>query len=927
MLNLVVSQANQGTTVTTQPQSPSNENDQGANSHEPIKRNLGDDDMVDEDEFDEDDGVDENANPLMAPANTKTDDSKSQNIKKYSQITESEITRMLWCGSSTNIILGQTVKGQIYRSSDSGQTWEYKHDYNKLEGAGQIDKKNVKKASKIAEIVPSPVDSNLLFLIGAAGVNWVSEDCGSNFKPLNNGRQISQFKFHPTQRNWAMAAIFTSCDDFEDDDEPCKIYREVYYTTDLGEHWNFLKDYVIEFEWAKMTADDGIPDEQIFVLVQQNTMGHLDPSTWASGNSLQSSSDFFKSSRTVVRGANRFAMMSEYVYAARALKSGDIDLVMSERSNKFATFHKVKFPSKNTYKNFEYNLMESWSGAVFLFINHHQGLENYGSVYMSDATGKGFSLTLSRVPLGMTGYADIEEVNSVEGVIIANKYMKSAIQDDVTSGDGGVDTGVLKKLKNKASVAAKLSNRASTKPGNEQASGVSNQNKYEESLQKKQVRTPMKTYISMNRGANWSLLNAPEQTAKGKKITCKISKGCSLHLHSYSSPIFPVPYSHQNAVGLIMGIGNLGTQLKYDDEEINTYLSRDGGLSWVEIMNGPHILEFGDHGGIIVMAPIFKPTKNILYSWDEGISWIEYQISKKPLNIDAIEVEPTSRSMHFVISGKRAKSSNDKGVVYTLDFSELHQPACQGVSSPDTESSDYETWSPYDGRHGDKCFLGKKITYVRRKRDRQCYNGEEKEAILFQENCPCTEMDFECDVGYKRTESGQCEPVKQITVEPPEECSGYYTVSKGYRRIPGDTCEGGGEYDPIRLACPGGWGIFSFKTLVVLLILGGAYYVIAEQEWVMNIYDWITDKASNLKSSDNFKYSRDLGQQNTALGDSDDDEKIVTGKQEKVSVNQRSKNKDDPEGANTDAPSQSQELIDINQYADSDDEDKQNMIQ
>ena len=135
-----------------------------------------------------------------------------------------------------------------------------------------------------------------------------------------------------------------------------------------------------------------------------------------------------------------------------------------------------------------------------------------------------------------------------------------------------------------------------------------------------------------------------------------------------------------------------------------------------------------------------------------------------------------------------------------MDFTEIHQPQCNGASSPDTDSSDYETWSPYDGRHGDKCFLGKKITYVRRKRDRQCYNGEETEMILYQENCPCTEMDFECDAGYKQTESGQCEALKDLTVEPPEDCSGYYTISKGYRRIPGDTCEGGGEYDPIKLS-------------------------------------------------------------------------------------------------------------------------------
>jgi hypothetical protein len=291
------------------------------------------------------------------------------------------------------------------------------------------------------------------------------------------------------------------------------LYREVYYTIDLGEHWNFLKDYVLEFEWGKATEDDRISDELIFMIIQQNTMGHLDPNTWSNSNTLISSNDFFKTSRIVVRGANRFAMMSEYVYVARSLKNGEIDLVMSERENKFATFHKAKFPTKNTYKNFEYNLMESWSGAVFLFINHHKGTENYGSVYMSDATGKGFSLTLSRVPLGANGYADIEEVNSVEGVIIANKYIKEAAKSDKAASDVQVDNGVLRKLKNKAAVAAKLSNRGNNKDGT-----GSSVDKNLESMAKKQIATPMKTYISLNRGGKWQLLSPPEKTAKGKII-------------------------------------------------------------------------------------------------------------------------------------------------------------------------------------------------------------------------------------------------------------------------------------------------------------------------------------------------------------------------------------------------------------------------
>jgi hypothetical protein len=57
-----------------------------------------------------------------------------------------------------------------------------------------------------------------------------------------------------------------------------------------------------------------------------------------------------------------------------------------------------------------------------------------------------------------------------------------------------------------------------------------------------------------------------------------------------------------NAIGIIIGCGNVGQYLSLKPDEVNTYLSRDGGLSWFEISKGSHIYEIGDHGGLIVMA-------------------------------------------------------------------------------------------------------------------------------------------------------------------------------------------------------------------------------------------------------------------------------------------------------------------------------------
>ena len=64
----------------------------------------------------------------------------------------------------------------------------------------------------------------------------------------------------------------------------------------------------------------------------------------------------------------------------------------------------------------------------------------------------------------------------------------------------------------------------------------------------------------------------------------------------------PSFYTHESAPGLIMAVGNTGAYLDVNADEVCTWLSRDGGLSWEDVREDAHIYEFGDHGGIIVSA-------------------------------------------------------------------------------------------------------------------------------------------------------------------------------------------------------------------------------------------------------------------------------------------------------------------------------------
>lgn len=51
--------------------------------------------------------------------------------------------------------------------------------------------------------------------------------------------------------------------------------------------------------------------------------------------------------------------------------------------------------------------------------------------------------------------------------------------------------------------------------------------------------------------------------------------------------------------------GNLGPErqgLKIDKDQLCTWLSRDGGLTWVDVVDDVYIYEYLNHGNIIAMA-------------------------------------------------------------------------------------------------------------------------------------------------------------------------------------------------------------------------------------------------------------------------------------------------------------------------------------
>jgi hypothetical protein len=65
--------------------------------------------------------------------------------------------------------------------------------------------------------------------------------------------------------------------------------------------------------------------------------------------------------------------------------------------------------------------MDTSEETVFLHLQAHGAPGPLGDIYVSDGSGKYFSLSLGNVYRGST-LVDFEKINSLDGVFIANKY-------------------------------------------------------------------------------------------------------------------------------------------------------------------------------------------------------------------------------------------------------------------------------------------------------------------------------------------------------------------------------------------------------------------------------------------------------------------------------------------------------------------------
>ncbi|XP_078730169.1 sortilin isoform X1 [Lampetra fluviatilis] len=305
----------------------------------------------------------------------------------------------------------------------------------------------------------------------------------------------------------------------------------------------------------------------------------------------------------------------------------------------------------------------------------------------------------------------------------------------------------------------------------------------------------VRSLISFDRGGEWRPIEKPvsSRCASG-------SQQCSLHIlgnyaMSLDSTVLQVPLSEPNAVGIVIAHGTVADAMAVED--VDVYVSDDGGYTWAQVLEGPHHYAVLDSGGLLVAVPsgavLMQDT--IKFSTDEGQTWYEYTFTGQKMVVSGLASEPGAKSMNVSVWGYRMLGyAEHVWVVVTIDFQEL--------LSRDCEDSDYLQWKAHERAPGDAwdgCVLGLHETFLRLRKASLCRNGRDYEVTAASSvACPCTSDDYMCDYGFYRPDGkDDCVAEDKADRTLPHIClSGEVEEIKtqGFRKIPGDRCVGGVEH-------------------------------------------------------------------------------------------------------------------------------------
>ncbi|KAF9344140.1 vacuolar protein sorting/targeting protein PEP1, partial [Mortierella sp. AD094] len=665
---------------------------------------------------------------------------------------------------------------RVFISRNDGKDW---NDWSEEEVEGVIN-----------GLYSHPYDSTIAIIGTSSRVQYLTRDRGLNWDPIKlplasaatsfSGYYVEPWSFHPTEPEWMIFMGETGCG--FDRNSDCHI--EAYFSQDAGQTWDPLATWVRSCSWAQGTDFKKVNAAGIYC-EQYNDRSVSQRTLMGAGTPVQLiySEDFMRTQKVLFDSIVGKAIYSDYLVVAEyVVRQKALQLAVSTDGTNFNLAH---YPANFDIINPAYTVLDSTTKSVFMaitIIDRGEDGPKVGNLFTSNSNGTFFSLSRRYISESANGNVDFEKMQGIDGVAFMNE--------------------------------------------------VINPNEVNQGKESKR-----RSIITVDNGKSWSSMKAPEKDSDNQSFSCT-GVDCSLHLHNYldrkhfedmfSSPSFP---------GMAIGVGNVGTELT-GYEQGSTFLTRDAGHSWREILHGPHQFDFGDQGSIILL---FKddgaPTDHVIYSLDHGITFQEYQFTAEKVVLTDIVTKPGGIGKSFLLfaTPRPGGPNTARQLIYLIDFEGLDLPPCR-LDLNDESHDDFERWSLSDLR-GEECMFGRKVEYFRRIEKHQCFVGEPPiNPREIQSNCQCTVKDFECDYNYEPDENGKCVLVadaKPAELNEKEMCASlpegqdYYYESIGYRKMAFSSCVGDHELFGTKKYCPGKGGIGFFGWIGILLASGaGSFGVI-----------------------------------------------------------------------------------------------------
>ncbi|KAJ2041482.1 vacuolar protein sorting/targeting protein PEP1 [Coemansia sp. S155-1] len=716
-------------------------------------------------------------------------------LHSYAHVFDSAIAEMQYFKNSHHVV-ARTENDHVFVSYDEGGRWA------RLEPPNVKDQK-APAPEKLVAIVRQPYFDDYAYFLPARGsVALYTDDAGRSTRLLHLPMSPAHLyqaplRFHPDYSEWIIFLGQKREDCRTMDAGECRV--EAFVTRDHGAHWHTLVSPLGAGGCSFLRTDRLTKSHRSSVVCARH------PGARNDGGSVLVSDDWFtRKQHALIKNATDYAIMGEFLIVSQDANDGKALTMhvsldgLSAAVAKFPGNKKTMDPAYTvleppegfSYRDEAGNNQKMPGGGLMMHVtkSQHAGAE-WGSIYSSNSNGTYYRQTLEYVNRDENGLVDFERIRALEGVAIANTVANAQ--------------AVLKQSKSKQ----------------------------------------LQTQITIDGGSRWHYLRVDGSTPCHQ--TAPKSGDCALHLHGYTEVSDPENiYSASGAVGLLMGVGNVGPSLRRIGEA-DTYLSVDGGATWKLVRKGPKWHEFGDHGALIVVADRLHPSTEVEYSLDQGKTWQSMKLPKEAhsMRIEFLTTTPDSTSRRFALYGRQG----DRGIIVGLDFTGAQPRICKFDPLDEKKhanSDDFELFSPLaiDSREKDECILGRKVQYYRRIADRQCYVGDEFRAVRYISSpCECTERDFECNYNFIRENpdaeesQGRCVLVQGMQA-PRTNCTvghkDYFVIESAYRKIPQSICRNGLALDkPREVWCPG-----KARTVAILwalalpiVFLGLAY--VGYQTW------------------------------------------------------------------------------------------------